>query len=69
MKVLVIGGTAFIGRFLVAELVKAGHDVTILHRKPKHTFGKRVDNLQADRNDPEAMKQRARRAPLRGGVR
>lgn len=57
MKVLVIGGTAFIGRFLVAELVKAGHDVTILHRKPKHTFGKRVDNLQADRNDPAAMKQ------------
>jgi 2'-hydroxyisoflavone reductase len=56
MKVLVIGGTAFIGRFLVAELVKAGHDVTILHRKPKHTFGKRVDNLVADRNDAQAMK-------------
>lgn len=56
MKVLVIGGTAFIGRFLVAELVKAGHDVTILHRKAKHAYGKRVDNLVADRNDPAAMK-------------
>ena len=57
MRVLVIGGTAFIGRLLVAELLKAGHSVTILHRKPKHTFGKKVDNIQADRNDPAAVKQ------------
>jgi nucleoside-diphosphate-sugar epimerase len=56
MKVLVIGGTLFIGRLLVEELVKGGHDVTVLHRKPKHDFGKRVDNIMADRNDPEAMK-------------
>jgi uncharacterized protein YbjT (DUF2867 family) len=41
MKVLVIGGTMFIGRFLVAELLKAGHDVTVMHRKPKHDLGKR----------------------------
>jgi 2'-hydroxyisoflavone reductase len=57
MKVLVIGGTLFIGRLLVEELVKGGHDVTVLHRKPKHEFGKRVDNIMADRNDPEAMKE------------
>jgi nucleoside-diphosphate-sugar epimerase len=57
MKVLVIGGTQFIGRLLVEELVKGGHDVTVLHRKPKHDFGKRVDNIMADRNDAEAMKE------------
>jgi 2'-hydroxyisoflavone reductase len=57
MKVLVIGGTLFIGRLLVEELVKGGHDVTVLHRKPKHEFGKRVDNIMADRNDAEAMKE------------
>lgn len=57
MKVLVIGGTLFIGRLLVQELVKAGHDVSILHRKPKHDFGKRVQNLVGDRNDPEAVRQ------------
>jgi nucleoside-diphosphate-sugar epimerase len=57
MKVLVIGGTLFIGRLLVEELVKGGYDVTILHRKPKHEFGKRVDNIMADRNDAEAMKE------------
>ena len=57
MKVLVIGGTLFIGRLLVEELVKQGHDVTVLHRKPKHDFGKRVDNIMADRNDAEAMRE------------
>ena len=55
MKVLVIGGTLFIGRLLVEELVKAGHDVAILHRKPKHELGRRVENLVADRNDATAL--------------
>jgi 2'-hydroxyisoflavone reductase len=51
MRVLVIGGTMFIGRLLVAELLKAGHEVTVMHRRPKHDLGKRVQNLVADRND------------------
>jgi 2'-hydroxyisoflavone reductase len=57
MKVLVIGGTSFIGRLLVDELVKAGHDVSILHRKPKHDLGRRVENIMADRNDADAVKE------------
>jgi len=57
MKVLVIGGTLYIGRLLVEELVKAGHEVAILHRKPKHEFGRRVENLMADRNDPDSLKE------------
>jgi 2'-hydroxyisoflavone reductase len=56
MKVLVIGGTTFIGRFLVAELLKDGHDVSVLHRKNKHDLSRRVENLQADRNDPQTVK-------------
>lgn len=56
MKVLVIGGTLFIGRTLVAGLLKAGHEVVVLHRKKKHNLGKRVGNLAADRNDPAAVK-------------
>lgn len=32
MRVLVVGGTVFIGRAIVSELVGAGHDVAILHR-------------------------------------
>jgi nucleoside-diphosphate-sugar epimerase len=55
MRVLVIGGTLFIGKSLVEELVKAGHEVAVLHRKPKHEFGRRVENLVADRNDAESV--------------
>lgn len=57
MNALVIGGTLFIGRLLVAELQKAGHRVTVMHRKPKHDLGKRVENLTADRNDPDAVRE------------
>lgn len=57
MKVLVIGGTNFIGKLLVPQLLKAGYDVTLLHRKNKHPYGKKVANLQADRNDPESLRK------------
>src|SRR5271170_4902049 len=56
MNCLVIGGTRFIGRLLVAELVKAEHSVTVLHRRPRHDLGRRVKNIMADRNDGQAMK-------------
>ncbi|MEQ1947861.1 MAG: NAD-dependent epimerase/dehydratase family protein [Bryobacteraceae bacterium] len=56
MNCLVIGGTQFIGRQLVADLLKEGHAVTILHRQPKHGLGRRVKNIVADRNNPAAMK-------------
>jgi nucleoside-diphosphate-sugar epimerase len=47
----------FIGRSLVAELLKAGHEVAVLHRRPKHELGRRVQNIVADRNDPESVRQ------------
>ena len=47
----------FIGRSLVAELLKAGHEVAVLHRRPKHDLGKRVQNIVADRNDPGSVRQ------------
>jgi len=57
MKVLVIGGTLFIGRLLVEELVKAGHEVSVLHRKPKHDLVRKVENIMADRNDAESLRE------------
>jgi nucleoside-diphosphate-sugar epimerase len=55
MKILVIGGTLFIGRRLVQSLVKLGHEVAVLHRRPEHDLGRKVENLQADRNDPRQV--------------
>src|SRR3569832_2094314 len=56
MRILVIGGTLFIGKALVKRLLAADHDVTVLHRKAEHPFGKRVHNAKADRNDAASVK-------------
>jgi len=57
MRVLVIGGTLFIGKLLVKRLLGAGHEVTLLHRKAEHPFGRRVRNLVADRNDVVSVRE------------
>jgi len=36
MRVLLIGGNGFIGRFLTAELERAGHEVYVFHRPRTH---------------------------------
>jgi len=56
VKVLVIGGTLFIGRHLVWRLLAAGHEVTILHRRPGHDLGSGVEEIVADRNDEQAIR-------------
>ncbi len=56
MKCLVIGGTGFLGRHLVAELLNAGHHVTVMHRRDRHGLGRRVKNLKVNRNDTKAVK-------------
>lgn len=56
-RLLIIGGTKFIGRLLVADLLRAGHEVYILHRRPRNPFGKRVHNLIADRKDAPAVRK------------
>ncbi|MEX2262067.1 MAG: SDR family oxidoreductase [Bryobacteraceae bacterium] len=55
MKTLVIGGTLFIGRRLVDRLLEAGHSVAVLHRRPGHDLGQEVEEVVADRNDPEQV--------------
>src|SRR5579859_553763 len=56
MRVLVIGGTLFIGKALVKRLLAAGHEVTILHRKAEHPFGRKVKSVIADRNDSASVR-------------
>jgi 2'-hydroxyisoflavone reductase len=55
MRILVVGGTLFIGKLLVARLLEAGHEVTLLHRKAENPFGSRVADAVADRNDAAAV--------------
>lgn len=51
MRVLVIGGSRFMGRRLVWRLLAAGHDVTLLNRGlSTDPFGGRVARLRADRS-------------------
>jgi 2'-hydroxyisoflavone reductase len=51
MRILVIGGTLFIGRAIVQRLARRGYDVTVLHRRDRHELGPAIQNLQADRSD------------------
>jgi nucleoside-diphosphate-sugar epimerase len=52
VKVLVVGGTQFNGLALVRELVKGGHQVTILNRgRTQARLPRGVRRLQADRTD------------------
>lgn len=58
MKVLVMGGTQFNGLALVRELVRTGHDVTILNRgKTEAPLPRGVKRLFADRTEHDALRK------------
>lgn len=58
VRVLVIGGTRFIGRATVPELLDRGHEVTIFHRgQTPSPFGDRVSELLGDRLDPASLRR------------
>jgi len=54
-RALVIGGTLFIGRALVDQLLERGDDVVIMHRGRGTPFGTRVGEILCDRNDVAAV--------------
>ena len=49
MRVLIIGGTRFVGRHLVEAALAAGHDVTLVHRSATTLFPT-ARHVLADRN-------------------
>ena len=55
MKILVIGGTLFIGRETVQRLVGRGHELTVLHRRDRHDLDPSIRNARADRADTAAV--------------
>src|SRR5262245_41230925 len=52
MRVLVLGGTGFLGRPITQRLVAAGADVSVFHRGTTHDveLGRAVRVLHGDRN-------------------
>ena len=54
MRLLVIGGTRFVGRHLVEAALAAGHEVTLLHRSATSLFPS-ARHLLADRNGDLAV--------------
>ncbi len=56
-RVLVIGGTLFIGRALVDQLLERGDEVVIMHRGKETPFGDRVGEIRCDRNDIAAVRK------------
>lgn len=57
MKVLIIGGTRFVGRHLVAKLLKSGHEVTLFNRGryPVTDWPDEAKVVTGDRNLPEDL--------------
>jgi putative NADH-flavin reductase len=56
MKILVMGGTRFVGRPLVARLLAAGHDLTLFTRG-KNPLPENIESVTGDRNDDQALAQ------------
>jgi dihydroflavonol-4-reductase len=57
-KTLVTGGTGFVGRAVVEELLAAGREVRVLARNPDHPAlaGLAVEVSQGDLRDPDSLK-------------
>jgi len=65
MRILVIGGTRFIGPYVVQHLVEHGHEVTVYHRgQTQAQLPPQVQHLYGDRYDlPARRDEIARLAP------
>lgn len=55
-KVLVLGGSYFVGRKLVEYLAEHGYEVTVLNRGTRSLSVEGVQQICCDRNDGEGMK-------------
>lgn len=55
MRLLVLGGTRFVGRAIVAEALERGHHVTALHRGVTGALPDGVTAVHVDRTDADAL--------------
>ncbi|MTE22197.1 NAD-dependent epimerase/dehydratase family protein [Streptomyces sp. TRM43335] len=66
MRLLVLGGTEFVGRAVVEEAIERGWDVTVLHRG-RHPAPRGVTALHGDRTEGRAGLAALERAAADGG--
>lgn len=58
MRILVMGGTRFIGVYLTRLLVEQGHDVVLFNRGNRPAPVPGVEQIQGDRTDPIQLKEK-----------
>jgi len=57
MRILVIGGTRFIGIYLVKQLVEQGHEVVLLNRGNHPSPVEGLETIVCDRTEPQALNE------------
>lgn len=57
MNILVLGGTYFLGRRLVEQLIDEGHKSTLLNRGTKEKVFPGLRTIKVDRHKPEKMRK------------
>ena len=58
MRILIMGGTRFIGVYLTKVLVEKGHEVVLFNRGNKPVPVAGVQQIQGDRKDPAQLKEK-----------
>src|SRR5579859_5282337 len=57
MRILLIGGNGFIGRFLVPALQRQGHSLALFHRGDPTTVPAGIEDIRGNRNQLQASAQ------------
>jgi 2'-hydroxyisoflavone reductase len=60
MKILMMGGTGFLGPIIVQHAIDRGHEVTLFHRSPERDLFPELEHLYGDRYQEGALE------PLKG---
>lgn len=58
MRILIMGGTRFIGVYLTKVLVEQGHEVVLFNRGNKPVPVEGVQQIKGDRKDPNQLKEK-----------
>ena len=58
MRILIMGGTRFIGIYLTKQLVEQGHEVVLFNRGNKPAPVEGITEIHGDRTDADRIKEK-----------